>query len=53
MQEYLNELAAYYGDQTNMIAKEQSKQAARRILELMREDQEPCARACVLSGRPA
>lgn len=51
IQEYLKELAIYYADKTNMVAKDRYKQAAKRVRELMREEQElsAVARACVLS----
>lgn len=51
VQDYLVELGRYYADKTNMVAKEGYKQAAKRLLELMREEQElsAVARACLLS----
>lgn len=52
VQDYLPELGLYYADKTNMVAKDRYKQAARRVRELMREEQElsAVARACVLSA---
>jgi uncharacterized protein (TIGR02646 family) len=51
IQEYLQELGTYNRDRTNMIAKESSREAAKYVRELMREEQEfsSVARACVLS----
>ena len=52
IQEYLKELATYHADETNVIASDESKQAVKRIRELMREDRElsAVARACILSS---
>ena len=55
VQEYLKELATYHADKTNVIARDKSKQALKRVRELMREDRElsAVARACILrSGDP-
>ena len=51
-QEYLKELATYHADKTNVIARDRSKQALKRVRELMREDRElsAVARACILSS---
>jgi hypothetical protein len=52
VQEYLKELATYQADKTNVIARDRSKQALKRLRELMREDRElsAVARACALSS---
>jgi hypothetical protein len=52
LQEYLREVALYQGDPANAIAKDRLKQAARRVRELIREDQQfsSVARACVESS---
>jgi len=52
VQEYLKELALYHGDKTNVIARDRSKQAIKRVRELMHEDRElsAVARACILSS---
>lgn len=53
IKEYLEELTAYRASNgTNMIARNQVKEAARAIREMMREDKElsAVARACVLSA---
>ena len=52
MQEYLKELGTYHADKTNVIARDRSKQAIKRVRELMREDRElsAVARACILSS---
>ncbi len=55
IQEYVRELATYHADKTNMIAKQQFKQAAKQVRKMIREEQElsAVARACVLgSGDP-
>lgn len=55
IQEYFDELGSYNDDTTNMIAREGYKKAARRLREMIREDQEmsAVARACVIgSGDP-
>jgi hypothetical protein len=51
IQEYQKELALYYADRNNLIAKDRYKQAAKRMRELMHEKQELSAvvRACILS----
>lgn len=51
IQEYRRELETYQADKANAIAKHQSKQAAKHIREMIREEQElsAVARACVLS----
>jgi len=45
-------LATYRADKTNVIARDRSKQAIKRVRELMHEDRElsAVARACVLSS---
>jgi hypothetical protein len=52
VQEYLKELATYHADETNVIAWDRSKQAVKRIRQLIREEQElsAVARACLLSS---
>lgn len=52
IQDYLNELGSYHKDKTNPVAREGYKQAARRLREMMREEEElsAVARACVLSA---
>jgi hypothetical protein len=52
VQEYLKELGLYHADKNNTVAKDRSKQAARRVRELMQETRElsAVARACVLSA---
>jgi hypothetical protein len=52
VQEYLKELATYHADKTNVIARDRSKQALKRVRELMHEERElsAVARACVLSS---
>jgi hypothetical protein len=52
IQEYLQELATYHADKTNVIARDRYKQALKRVRELMSEEQElsAVARACVLSS---
>jgi hypothetical protein len=52
IQEYLQELAIYHADKTNVIARDRSKQALKRVRELMHEKRElsAVARACVLSS---
>lgn len=47
---YLSELAMYQNDQTNLIARNAMKEAAKRVRELVREEAEfsAVARACVL-----
>lgn len=51
IQEYRNELALFHSDQTNAIARDRYKQAARNIRNLMREENElsAVARACVIN----
>jgi uncharacterized protein (TIGR02646 family) len=51
IQEYLNELKLYHNDRTNGIAKDRYKQAAKRLRELIHDEQElsALARACILS----
>lgn len=52
IQEYLQELARYHTDKTNMLAKQLSKSAAQHIREMLRPEKElsAVARACVLSS---
>jgi hypothetical protein len=52
IQEYLKELETYHADKTNGIARDRSKQALKRVRELMHEKRElsTVARACVLSS---
>ena len=52
IQEYLKELATYHADKTNGITRDRSKQAIKRVRELMREDRElsAVARVCILSS---
>lgn len=52
IQDYLKELRLYHADKTNMVAKAGYKDAARKVLELMREEEElsAVARACVLNS---
>ena len=52
LQTYIHELALYERDQTNPIARDKFKQAAKEVRQLMRADQElsAVARACVLSS---
>lgn len=52
LQDYLREVRLYQHDPTNMIARDRLKQAAKRVRELIREDQEfsAVARACVESS---
>jgi len=38
VQEYLKELALYHADKTNVIVRDRSKQASKRVCELMHED---------------
>jgi hypothetical protein len=55
VQEYLKELKTYHDDKTNVIARGRSKQALKRVNELMHEKRElsAVARACILrSGDP-
>lgn len=51
LQEYLKELALYHEDPNNLIAKDRSKQAAKRVRALISERAEfsSVARACILS----
>jgi hypothetical protein len=51
VQEYLKELATSHADKTNVIARDRSKQALKRVRELMHEQRElsAVARAYVLS----
>jgi hypothetical protein len=52
IREFKEELATYHNDERNVIARDRSKQALKRLRELMREDRElsSVARACVLSS---
>lgn len=51
LQEYLSEVALYHREPMNVIARDRLKQAAKRVRELIREEQEfsAVARACVES----
>jgi hypothetical protein len=51
VQEYLKELVLYHAGKTNIITRDRSKQAIKRVRELMHEDRELSAvpRACILS----
>jgi len=48
----LKEPATYHADKTNVIARDRSKQAPKRVRELLREEHElsAVARACLLSA---
>ncbi len=51
IEDYLEELGAYHGDKTKVIARDRYKQALKHVRELMHESREcsAAARACVLS----
>ena len=51
LQEYMHELGLFRADPTNVIARQQVKDAANRVRELIRDDKEfsAVARACVES----